>query len=125
MQRRGKCFYPMHLTYKPFAQKSITSEENVYPPTPSKCSHNAHKVSLTGPKLDDLELPLVAGLLAVMGLNVAGLTVDGLKPWRLFSSSNSIGLGSLPCNSYAKLMPSICAVFAAFLSDAILLTAEK
>jgi hypothetical protein len=82
-----------------------------------KCTY---KVSLTGPKLDALELSLETGVLAVIGLNVAGLKAD-----RLLSSSISMGVGSLPCNSYTTCLPSICGVFAALLSDSSLLTAVE
>jgi hypothetical protein len=83
---------------------------------PNPTSKCIYKVSLTGPKLDALELPLVTG---VLGLNI------GLRPFRLLSSSISTGNGSLPCSSYTTFLPSICGVVAALLSEAIFITALK
>jgi hypothetical protein len=57
-------------------------------------------------------------------IGVLGLSI-GLKPLRLPSSSISTGIGSLPCNSYTILLPSICGVVAALLSDWILFRAVK
>jgi hypothetical protein len=75
--------------------------------------------------LEPRELPLDNGdLPGDVGVSIGAVGLN-VNPYLLRSSSNSAGVGSLPCNSYTTLLPSICGVLSALLSDSILLTAVE